>query len=332
MSDYSNNAEPFNFECVYNGIDIYEPQTNWFDWYKRYDANDNMINRLYLWGYGEYEVWIRSANRERGEYCAEYRCDSFTIADGTSIPITIGGIPYETIYNLEKWDEKWWNKNVTEWVNNTNISIGDANTLKSAYTDSNTFNPKKNNTEPLNLNIICESGVAMVFGEAYEVNEEESEYKLQQGLISFQGISNEQVAADEGAVLDTSRIYHTFDDVLNSGDTRLFPILYTAYNGDGDNIAWGTKYCRGTLESGVFTSNDGQFKMYSELSSVIRNNTINLLYQGTVKTLVFCKLINGKIHINKIGSEITKYNRGKSIKNGDATLVHLMKIPTKREV
>lgn len=340
VSGYSNSSDFKNFECVYNGLSNYVPDTNsrkplWDKWYQDL--------KLYLWGCGQYEIWIRSADISVYKYCYEFKYDTFSIEDGASSPITIGNsdlnkglVDYERIYQLEKWNKEWWNQPNIEWGKNCHLSDDEIDVLYSAITDKNGFNASVNNTSPLNLYLNKGTGSrSMVFGEGYKVKNDT--YELQRGKIEYQSQDATSVAADSGVVLNPSSIYHTFDEI-NSADTRYFPIMYTVsedvYINGVEDLIFGTKYCRGKIDGDLFIANTDQIKMYDEILSVTKGNSkfnINLIVQRGKNYLVECKKNGGKIKIGLVNNSIAVQNKG-SITNGEAILVHLMKIPTKRDL
>ena len=338
VSDYGSDADVQNFECVYNGLGNYIPDIDpenriWKKWYQD--------STLYLWGYGQYEIWIRSADIITTQYCYEFKYDTFTVEDGYSLPITIGNIggtvvDYEKIYELEKWNKKWWEHPRSEWVKNCGLTSSESEVLHSSITDKNEFNATTTNTKPLNLHI--NKGVGKkthTFGEGYTT--EDGTYVLQRGIIDYQTQDAASVAADKGVTLDSRYIYHTFDEV-NSADTRYYPIMYTvsdnvSINGV-DTTVYGTKYCKGRVDGDIFVGDTNQTKVYNEIMLVTTGSSmlnLNLLVQNNKAFLVECKKSDGKIRVTTVDNSIAVQNKG-SISTGEAVLVHLMKIPTKRNI
>ena len=337
VNEYDSEVSFRNFECVYKGISNYKPDNKpdkrlWNQWYED--------KTLYLWGCGQYEIWIRSTDIINFQYCYEYKYDTFTIEDGYSLPITIENngsvIEYEKIYELEKWNKEWWLRPLKEWRENCGLSIKESNLLSSVIIDTNEFNPTPTNKSPLNFHLKQDNGVRThVFGEGYKkVNDK---YVLQTGIIDYQTQDNISVAADKGVTLNTTSIYHTFDEI-NSADTRYYPIMYTVsddilINGVETTI-YGTKFCRGKIDGDIFIADNNQMKTYNEILSVTSGNiklNLNLLVQNGKKFIVGCTQLNGKIRIISLDNNVAIQNKG-IISDGEAVLVHLMKIPTKRNV
>lgn len=319
----------FNYECVKNSDEYYIPKTNWYKWY------DSKLKRLYLWGYGVYEVWIRSVG-DNG-YVAEYKYDTFIVNNGITLSFTLGdknfglgGISYDTLYKLESKYGEWWNK--SEVFSETNdLSEDEKYLLYRTITDYKQFGENGIN---LHVNYIGDGvGKEVLYGEGSLLSGDS--YVVKQGEIMTQvNDANIMTAADEGYVLNTTMIYNTMNE-NEEGKSRKYPLFYT--NANEDFSSWGSVFCEGIFKNGSFTVEKNQEDKYNKIKGILgtsENQKMFLLcgpYKNGDKNLylVNCKNNDGVLSIS-LNSKI-KYPDDIKIGNGNYKLIHLVKLPVLRK-
>ena len=316
------------FECVKNGDNRYQPNINWYSWF------DNKGKRLYLWGYGNYEVWIRSMD-ENGYVC-EFKYDTFVVNDGVALSFSLGDknlglgtISYDMLYKLESKYGEWWNKSETFSESNDLLSDDEKYVLYRTITDYSNFEDSKG----VNLNIKYigdESGVEILYGEGSMMSGDTWVVKQNELMLQTNNATN-VTAADEGYVLNTTTIHNA----LNEEDekySRNYPLLYV--NVDEEFKTWGNVFCDGTLINGIFDMEKGQDEKYHKIINVLGDSEIQrifLLYNKSKEEfyLVNCKIKDGQISVtlNKRGG----YSDDMKLGNGKYTLIHLSKLPIMRK-
>lgn len=328
VSDYDSDVNPLNFELVYNGIGNYYPVSEWGEW------KDG--NRLYLWGYGEYEIWVRSIDMKTRTYSCEFKYDTFTVRDGSSLQFTIGdssyglgSVSYDTLYNLEK-KGAWWTKFMSS---TSDLDENERYLLYRTIVDYRNFNIG-NGATPHNLNVVAspKDSNVLLLGEAYD-----SDKKLNKGVISSHGSVVTLTAEDEGLVLGTDNLYHALNETT-SADTRSYPLYYTLYSEDGvtENNVWGTKYCEGRIvkegDYNIFIANTDSIGVYSDFLNNVSNLKMFILEHNGDMMLVSCSKMSNRLYVVLGDEKTVLINRGKNIKEGPCKLVHVAKLPYWRNV
>lgn len=317
-----------NYECVKNGDDRYVPKTNWYRWY------DSKTKRLYLWGYGTYEVWVRSMD-DNG-YIAEYKYDSFVINNGSVLSFTLGDknfglgtISYDLLYKLESKYGEWWdNPEVFSEAKDIFDNDDEKYLLYRTITDYHQFGSNGIN---LHVNYIGdETGKEVLYGEGSLLSG--GSYIVRRGEIMSQiNDADIMTAADEGYVLNTTMIYNTMNEDKEE-KSRKYPLFYT--NTNEDFSSWGSVFCEGELIDGIFTVENSQWDKYNKINAVLGVSEIQrifLLYDlvSGKMYLVNCKINGDKLSVilnNKI-----KYPDGTKLNNGKCILIHLSKLPILRK-
>ena len=321
-------AEEFrNFECVKNGDKTYEPNGVWAKWF------DSKKTRLYLWGYGTYEVWVRSMD-ENG-YVSEFKYDTFEIKDGLAISFSIGNknlglgtISYDLLYKLECKYGEWWNNSETFSDDNDLLTDKQKYSLYRTITDYTEFNDSKG----LNLNVVYvgdDNGVEVLHGEGSMLSGDT--WVVKRNELMTQTNSNILVtAADEGYVLNTTSIYNTMNE--NEEDkSRAYPLFYT--NTDINFKRWGSIFCTGTLKNGIFVVEKEQEDNYNNILGVLGSSEVQRIFmlcnENNELFLVNCNSQGGNLTVTL--NKKAGYPSTLNLKQGDYTLIHLAKLPVLRK-
>ena len=320
-------GKQFDYECVKNGDSNYIPKNSWIKWF------DNKNKRLYLWGYGTYEVWLRSMNDDG--YIAEYKYDTFIVNDGVDLSFSLGDknlglgtISYDILYKLESQYGEWWDKPEIFSVDNEIMTEDEKYLLYRTITDYQNFNAS--NGLNLHVKYVGEgNSKEVLYGEGSMMSG--NTWVVKQGEIMLQvNDGNIMTAADEGYILNTNNIHNTMNEE-GSVISRIYPLFYT--NAIDDFERWGSVFCKGKFTNGVFEMAENQDDNFNRIIGVLGTSEIQrifLLYDSSKQMyLVNCRVNGDKLNISLNGK--MSYPDNTKISNGQCFLIHLTKIPVLRK-
>lgn len=324
---YDANEDFRKFECVKNSDRLYTPKNSWSTWF------DSSNKRLYLWGYGTYEVWVRSVNKSG--YVSECKYDTFVINDGVELTFSLGDknlglgtIMYDSLYKLESKYGEWWNKPEVFSDDNVFLSSDEKYLLYRAVTDYSNFNT----TKGIDLHtkyVGSERGMEVLYGEGCILSGDTWVVKKNELMLQMNN-ANIMTAADDGYVLNTTTIHNAMNESRDS-DSRNYPLLYT--NVDVDFKRWGTVFCNGTLEKGIFKTTIEQSSNYDKLIGVLGTYGVQNIFLLCDKNnkfyLVNCRLNSDGVLVTLNGN--AGYDSSTKLEKGECTLIHLSKLPVLRK-
>lgn len=326
VDNYDSESNKGNFECVRNGSLYYNPKTLWTKWYNR------ELKRLYLWGYGTYEIWVRTLQENR--YVSEFKHSSFVVKNGVSMSFVVGDvtlglgeIPYDVLYDMEVKYGEWWKSD--EWLNDVSINDDTKYLLYRTIHDYTPFNDGEGHN--FNLKHFGDkNGMEVIYGEVSTLSGG-TWYPLQNEIRVQTNSVNLVTAADDGYLLTTNHIYNTLSE-NNPQLQRMYPLYYTIKVENDDNVVWVTKFCEGTLKDGIFEANLDQTEKYKEFTEKLWKNNVNskrfLLYQKEQMFFVTCVKDNNRLKV--LQNAIVSNDEMGFIQNGKCILVHLVKLPVLR--
>ena len=205
-----------------NGV-LVNPINSNSKWYKNY--------YLYLWGYGDYELWIRSyltdENRVKKAY-SEFKYSDFTVGNGVSVSFTLKNREYFTPITYD------------ELINDST----DKDKMYSRYRVLNAYNEGKHKIILNNIPSVDFSYILCGQGESTNDTSE----KL---FITAYGVPITNTAASNGFDLNLNDIDYTMND------GRDYPFYYISFIEKGDDKMWSTKSYKGMVANKTFTQTSG---------------------------------------------------------------------------
>ena len=192
-------------------------------WYKN--------KKLYLWGYGDYELWIRSyitdENGVKKAY-SEFKYDDFTVGNGLSVSFTLKNREYFTPITYD------------ELIKGS----ADGDKMYSRYRVLNAYNDGKHK---IILNNIPSVGFSYILCGQGESTTGTSENLF----ITAYGVPITNTAASNGFDLNLNDIDYTMND------GRDYPFYYISFIEKGDDKMWSTQSYKGTVANKTFTQTSG---------------------------------------------------------------------------
>ena len=191
--------------------------------------------KLYLWGYGDYEIWIRSFY-DKKPY-SEFRYSEFSVENGVLVSFTLQNEEYFPSITYD------------EFVNSDNLSNDDKK--YSAYRVSNVRGRQSHNILLKHIpsvgysSILCgegENGNNIVSGKLY--------------LTPYALLLNE-TASENGLDVNLKGIDFT------ENDGRVYPFYYVSFIEKNGGKIWSTQYYKGKIVNNIFSEIGGNHTILS---------------------------------------------------------------------